>query len=501
MQNEKLNLSILLLVSVLLSTYLFLRTYVISIDGAIQYIPIAKDFVLGFFRKALSHNQQPLYSFIIAFVSQWVSDFEVAGKLVSSFFGVLIILPVYFLGKRIFDQKIAFFSALFLTIHPYIRRFSADVLKESTYLFFLATTIWFSWRTIQSEKRYPYLFIPLFSVIAYLVRPDGVEALSAVFFYVIFIKQFNVAGKRSTAILLLLLSSAILFLPYLIHLRESTGTWTLSRAKGITEFLGLAVASSEVSLIYRVLFSFKELNFEIFARFHPLYVLLLAIGLFKKASSHFKDGDKFLISFFVLHYVVLFLLILNFTDWSGDGKAAAYIFSSRFVLPLLLFSIYWVGDGFLVIYYWIYTRFESHRLLLRLKSNRKPKFIWVTLLILILAIILPKTLKPQRYERLPEKWAGIWIKNQSGKGMNIFTTIHRVAYYAEGNLEYIDLKKDTIDKIKTSMVANKAQYLVIGGEEMIEYPEIVNPIKTNFIEVMRYEGKGMETVFVYKRIQ
>ena len=75
-KNEKLELFSLFLISLLLSIYLFFQTYVLSLDGAFQYIPIAKDFASGFFRKALSHNQQPLYSLIVAFVSRWVPDFE-----------------------------------------------------------------------------------------------------------------------------------------------------------------------------------------------------------------------------------------------------------------------------------------------------------------------------------------------------------------------------------------------------------------------------------------
>src|SRR4030065_1425483 len=100
-KNEKFDLTILILVSLLLTIYLFFRTYVISLDGAFQYIPIAKDFASGLFRKALSHNQQPLYPLIVAFVSRWVPDFELAGKLISFFFGIFIIFSVSFLGKRI----------------------------------------------------------------------------------------------------------------------------------------------------------------------------------------------------------------------------------------------------------------------------------------------------------------------------------------------------------------------------------------------------------------
>ena len=116
-KNEKFDLIILILVSLLLTLYLFFRTYIISLDGAYQYIPIARDFSSGFFQKALSHNQQPLYPLIVALVSRWVPDFELAGKLVSSFFGILLVLPIYFLGKRIAGEKTALISSFFLIIH------------------------------------------------------------------------------------------------------------------------------------------------------------------------------------------------------------------------------------------------------------------------------------------------------------------------------------------------------------------------------------------------
>jgi len=501
-QNEKLDLAILLFVSLLLGTYLFFRTYVIALDGAFQYIPMAKVFAAGPFKEAIGFGgQQPLYSFLIALVSPWVSDFELAGKLISSFFGVLLIFPVYFLGKRIFDQKIAFFAAFFVAIHPYVRRFSADVLKESAYLFFLATAIWFSLRTIEGKKGIPYLFIPLFSAIAYLVRPDGFEVLLVVFFYILLIKKFDVAGKKYKVLLLLLLSSAILFLPYLIHLKGSMGSWTLSKAKSISGLLGLGAASSEVSFLHKILISLKKLNLEFFSLYHPLYVFFLAIGLFKRVSSHFKDEEKFLISFFILHYVVLFLLILNFTDWREGEKTQSFVFSGRHVLPLFLVSIYWAGEGFLTIYQWVSKKVESRRLFLRLTSKRKSMLSLVTLLVLILAIVLPKTLKPQRYERLTEKWAGMWIKDQSAEETTIFTTAPRVAYYAGQSYEFIDFKKDRWDDVKASMKGKGALYLVIQGRDIISFPSEVESINKNFMEVIRYEKKGMKTIAVYKRIK
>jgi len=501
MENEKINLAILLLFSLLLSIYLFLRTYVISLDGAFQYIPIAKDFASGLIKKAVDQGQQPLYPFLVAFVSRWVPDFELAGKLVSSLFGILIIFPVYLLGKEIFNKKIAFFSSLFLMIHPYIRRSSADVLKESTYLFFLATAFWFAWRAIQREKQSSFLFIPIFSLLAYLTRPDGVEILLVVFFYIVFAKKFSEPGKKWRVILLLLVLSVTLFFPYILYLRETTGEWTLSKFKGIQEIFTWGIMRGEVSILYKILYSLKTLNLRILSIYHPLFILLLFVGLWKKAFSHPKNGEGFILSLMILHYWILFFLILNSTDWTLPETVRSPLFSGRHVLPLVLFSIYWVGEGFLTIFQWVSKSMESHRSLLRVEGKGKSAIILVTLLVLVLAIILPKTLMPQRYERLTEKWAGLWIKNQSGKGTTIFTTLHRVAYYAEGIYEYVDLKKSTVNEVKASMIEKKALYLVIREQDVSDYSEEVKSIQKDFVEIIRFEQERMEKIIIFKIVQ
>ena len=119
----------------------------------------------------------------------------------------------------------------------------------------------------------------------------------------------------------------------------------------------------------------------------------------------------------------------------------------------------------------------------------------------MLSIVLPKTLKPQRYERLAEKWAGIWIKNQSGKGATIFTNMPRVAYYADGSCEYFNFEKEPLDQVHAGMVNKKASYLVIRGEESNNLNTAAEPIRKCFVEAMRYEKKGMERIIVYQRAQ
>jgi 4-amino-4-deoxy-L-arabinose transferase-like glycosyltransferase len=501
MRNEKLGLTVLFLISLLLSICLFFRTYVISMDGAFQYIPLAKDFSSGHFGKALGHNQQPLFPFMLAYVSRWVPDFEVAGKLVSSLFGILLMIPVYFLGKMIFDKKIAFLSSLFLVIHPSIREFSADVLKESTYLFFLGTALWLSWKAIQEERRYFFLFIPFFSVLAYLVRPDGFEVILLVFFYIFFAKAFATPSRKKEALFLLFSASMILLLPYLFYLREVKGEWAFGKAKSVIEMVGLGTVGDTVPLIQKVSYSLKRLSLEIFWKFHPVYIFLLAVGLVKRLFSGLKTGEGFLLCFCGLHYGVLFLMVLNTTQWSGDGTVLGDNLSGRHVLPLLLISIYWIGDGFMMSYRLISKKLESHLHWIHPDPIKRSPLILVMLCILVSALVLPKTLKSIRYQRLPEKWAGTWIKNQYGKGMNIFTTLPRVVYYADGEGEYIDIRKNTLENIESSMVKKKALFLVIREDEIVDFSGNAEALKKDFIELIRFEGEGMEKIVLYKTVQ
>jgi hypothetical protein len=190
-------------------------------------------------------------------------------------------------------------------------------------------------------------------------------------------------------------------------------------------------------------------------------------------------------------------MVLNTTQWGAEKTVSADHLSGRHGLPLLLISIFWVGQGFMAIHQWISKKIESHPLMQRIDSKKRPLIIFIVLLVLLLAIVLPKTLKPQRYERLSEKWAGIWIKNQSGQGTTIFTTAPRVAYYAEGGCEYIDFKKTEIEKMMRLMEEKKGVYLVIREKEV----SFLSSGGRWIVEVKRLEGKGLETIIVYQKIR
>jgi len=198
--------------------------------------------------------------------------------------------------------------------------------------------------------------------------------------------------------------------------------------------------------------------------------------------------------------LILFLMVLNTTEWGVDGTIKAINLSGRHVLAFLIVSIYWVGEGFMAIYLLVLNYMASHSLFFSLKSKNKSLMVLGLLLAAVLAVILPKTLKPQRYERLPEKWAGEWVKNQCGEGTTIFTSMPLTAFYADGDYAYIDLRKSTVDRIKASMIEKKALYLVMREKDFSDDQEEAKLIRRDFVEIIRFEQERMEKIIIYKII-
>ncbi len=151
------------------------------------------------------------------------------------------------------------------------------------------------------------------------MRPDGVEPLFAVFFYVIFAKKFSVSGKKGKTILLLLLSSGILLLPYLSYLRGVTGEWTLSKTKGITELLGLELVKNGTLLINHISLQPLADSSGNPGPFSP-GIAGFDDHRFRQEGLHRVQRQGMASSSHSGSSTARFysLMMLNLTDWSGD---------------------------------------------------------------------------------------------------------------------------------------------------------------------------------------
>lgn len=98
-----------------------------------------------------------------------------AAQVASSVTGVLIVLPTFWLGRRLFGPGVGFWSALLLQLLPVFASDTADGLSDGPFLLCTLTAIAVGTWALDRRRRWPGLLLcGLLSGLAYLIRPEGV---------------------------------------------------------------------------------------------------------------------------------------------------------------------------------------------------------------------------------------------------------------------------------------------------------------------------------------
>lgn len=91
--------------------------------------------------------------------------------------GSLLPIIIFCCAKKLWPQYPgrAYIATLFTAIHPSIIAFSADLLRESSYIFFIACTFYF-WLTMYKEKQcFPAIITGIMAALTTLCRYEGFE--------------------------------------------------------------------------------------------------------------------------------------------------------------------------------------------------------------------------------------------------------------------------------------------------------------------------------------
>ncbi|HLD30437.1 MAG TPA: glycosyltransferase family 39 protein, partial [bacterium] len=166
-------LLLILFIAFALRLFLLLQPEVIHNDGT-AYVRHAKEVLSENWARS---KAPPFYPFLISIVQFLTGNYELAGIWISVIMGTLLVLPVFFLGKEIFNVQAGILSGLVTAVHPLLNISSGSVLTESTYHFFLATSVLFGWYAFLSGKVRTTLLFGFFTTLAYLTRPEAIGFL------------------------------------------------------------------------------------------------------------------------------------------------------------------------------------------------------------------------------------------------------------------------------------------------------------------------------------
>jgi hypothetical protein len=465
--------------------FLVFHTYIITNDG-ILYVKMAKLISQGKAGAAFGLLSFNLYPVIIAAFQKLFSDWEFSGQMVSTVFGSLTIIPFYFLIRSLLGRTVAFISSILFVFHPYLVRFSAEVIRGPTFWFFFIMTVWVGWEAISRKRAWLFFLTSLLGAVCFLLRPEGIVVVPIVAVWV-FLKNWgkvkSTYRQRIFFALILLFTVPILLSPAMLYLKKKTGRWHWARADTI---LKMATTDSTVSSIknnfhklemkpwdessqgeeeFIRLRGFLSLatehrigivTLEVMSKFqkamHPLLLILLLFGVMRRKIIQYEKKEEL----FLLSFLAIFFLILV-----GYGTITFYIGTRYMIAPVML-CLGWAAIGIIELGY----RIRHTSWLLRLKDRRGVglgNIPWILLIVIILAL-LPKTLAPQRVEKIPIKTAGVWIGEHGPRDPIIMAHggLARIAFYADGTFLEIPKDQDLFEYAKK----NRVNFLAINEKDI-----------------------------------
>jgi 4-amino-4-deoxy-L-arabinose transferase-like glycosyltransferase len=496
MKDERRNhwklLSFIIALSFFLRVFLIIYPEPIHNDGT-EYVHHAKEVLAGNWTGGSSN---PLFPVLIALTYPLVKNYELAGILVSVIFGTLLILPVFTLGKIIFNEKVGMISALLTAVHPFLYRYSGYVLTESTYLFFVTTSVLFGWYAF-SQGRVQHVFLfSFFASLAYLTKPEGIGFLFIFLVWVLFINPpegRRVWGMR-VGVLLLAVSCFLLFSsPYLIQLRKELGKWEISKKIPISigsfsdtkETLSLEGTNDKqkidfVSMLKHPLGLFKTMGsgllksfYKFQQGFNPLLFLLAILGwrrIFRLKSSHCFKGNLYIISHHFFYFSLIYPMALE---------------TRRYTSQMVSLSIPWAALGCLEVAGWLHRWIE--------KESLRKKVSLLLLLLLIVGLFVQGRVTHLRDIRVIRKETGLWMKSHLPRGGKVMSRMPQEAFYAD--LPWIGIPEKGYEEILSLARSKKVRYLVIDESIVRDSPGFLEKInEKDLILLKEFKDKDRSMV-------
>jgi len=480
---------ILLAMAFGLRLFLVIFPEVIYNDGT-EYVRYAKQILSGNWKGS---KAPPLYPVLIALASRWISNFELAGIWVSVIFGTLTVLPVFFLGRAIFNKKVGILSALFVVVHPFLYLSSGSVLTESVYHFLLPMAVLFGWRVFREGQLWDILFFSLFTSLAYLTRPEAIGYLFVFSFWILFIPLSSGQRRRWFKRVIIVCLAILCFLafsfPYLRLIKEETGRWEISKKFSISmgsiseegmvpienftrtkKITLVSFLKEPLEVVKKIIFGWFQALYMFQRGFHPLLFLLALLGfVWSVREAPSKKGSLYLLSYFIFYFALLFPFFWVVRRYTSLMSTVA--------LP-------WTSLGFIGLTRWI----SNH-----LKEDQWRKVFPVLFLIMILIVVfIQGRVWHGREHRIIQREIGLWMKDHLPKEGKLMSRLPQEAFYAE--MDWIRIPKGSYEEIMETARAQGVRYILIDEKVREEWPGFYERAEKDLIQKWEWKRKVQRTI-------
>ena len=453
-KQDLVHIIILFAIALGVGVYLIATTVLIAKDG-ISYINYAKGLGIDLFKVMRDSSgyaprlYTPGYPFLILMthklvglfgdgstVPSWICSAQAAALLCR----ILALIPLYFIGKEFVGGKLSFWAMLVLVILPYPARLGSDVLRAWPHILFLATGFLFLIWGARYKKWLMFALVGIFAGFGYTVRPMCAQLVMYGVMWLTYslFKRKHKCGisraKLAGGLALLVIGFAVVAAPYM----KIRGEILPDRLKQIMEYFslnseqnniqqqessmpinsvcmaGLSIRKDNITKAFAILI--RKINEHLMYYFMPALFIGMYYYFRRKPKS---EAMFFIIAFFLTNVSMVILRYCMHPD-----------LSRRYVLPLVVFTIFFVPLGLQIISGWLELMLSRGASPNKASQKELQRGVFV-LLTIGLAICVPKLFRPIRVEKKSYRLAAEWLKENSAKEDIIVVPDKRISFYAD----------------------------------------------------------------------
>jgi hypothetical protein len=444
--------------------YLSLTSYCISGDG-VAYLAMAHYFAEGQWRAALDAVYSPLYPLLISQIHRWITDWEIAGSLLSAILGTAAVATTYLMTREALGRHdLALGAAFLMALHPATAAYSASVRTESGYIFLTTSACWLLLEGLNQRRAVVATLAGITAGLGYLYRTEAIGFLPLSIFLLISAGWlWRQASRRwaFTAACAFAAAFTMVAAPYIAYLRISTGHWSIGReftaammygmgdvARNGDKWrrLGWSATASPFNMIldHPLLYAEKVGQYFFVSLYNfaqalePLLTVMLAIGIWARGRALFAAPREIFLAVIVLFYFCGFAL-----SYTG----------TRFMIHLLPFVFGWVAAGIIV---------ASERVAHWCKPG-SSRIAHAVVPAAIAMTLLPRTLWPLGYDMRGVRYAGEDIAKMTRGPVTVAARDGRVAYYAGARL--VQLPTSPPGDVCAWLHSQHGDFLMIGNHD------------------------------------
>jgi hypothetical protein len=182
-------LALLVLLAVAIRAWQITHTEVASRDS-ISYIRIAWQLEHDSWLQVMPVSpQHPGYPLAVLAMSLPVRHFlpddlprawQISAQLVSALASVLLLVPMFYFGREVFDRRIAFWSCVLFQCLPTSGKIMSDGLSDTLFLLFACSALWLAAVALRRRSWRLFALTGLAGGLAYLTRPEGALIIGSI---------------------------------------------------------------------------------------------------------------------------------------------------------------------------------------------------------------------------------------------------------------------------------------------------------------------------------